>query len=91
MNDGQSLPMVADSSIDLAFSFDSLVHVEDDVMPSYLDELARVLSEDGVAFGTIRPSPDASPVRCRHGRRSRRRRESGLATPAASTSGAARR
>ena len=49
-NDGRSLPMVADSSIDLAFSFDSLVHVEAEVLSDYLRELARVLKPDGVAF-----------------------------------------
>lgn len=50
VNDGRSLPMIADTSIDLAFSFDSLVHAEDDVMDAYLRELARVLAPDGVAF-----------------------------------------
>lgn len=50
VNDGRSLPMVADRSIDLAFSFDSLVHVEADVLEAYLGELARVLAADGVAF-----------------------------------------
>jgi hypothetical protein len=42
--------MVADSSIDFAFSFDSLVHVEAEVLHDYLTELARVLKADGVAF-----------------------------------------
>ena len=50
VNDGRSLPMVADRSIDFAFSFDSLVHAEADVIGSYLGELARVLAPDGVAF-----------------------------------------
>jgi ubiquinone/menaquinone biosynthesis C-methylase UbiE len=49
-NDGRSLPMVEDRSVDLAFSFDSLVHVDADVLDAYLDELARVLAPDGVAF-----------------------------------------
>jgi hypothetical protein len=34
----------------MVFSFDSLVHVEIDVIKEYLSELVRVLSEDGVAF-----------------------------------------
>jgi hypothetical protein len=38
------------SSIDLAFSFDSLVHVEVDVIQTYLHELAKKLRRDGVAF-----------------------------------------
>ena len=49
-NDGSSLPMVADRSIDFAFSFDSLVHVEADALGGYLAELARCLTPDGVAF-----------------------------------------
>jgi len=49
-NDGESLPMVDDGSIDFAFSFDSLVHVESDVLAGYLTELARTLKPDGVAF-----------------------------------------
>jgi ubiquinone/menaquinone biosynthesis C-methylase UbiE len=50
VNDGVSLPMVADASIDFAFSFDSLVHVELEVLSGYLDELARVLTSEGVSF-----------------------------------------
>ena len=49
VNDGTSLPMIEDRSIDLAFSFDSLVHVEIDVVEAYLGELARVLVPDGLA------------------------------------------
>ena len=49
-NDGQSLPMVEDESIDFAFSFDSLVHVESDALKGYLAELARTLKPEGVAF-----------------------------------------
>ena len=50
VNDGRSLAMVEDGVVDLAFSFDSLVHVEDDVIGAYLQELSRVLSADGIAF-----------------------------------------
>ena len=49
-NDGRSLAVVDDATVDLAFSFDSLVHVEDDVVAAYVKELARVLSPDGIAF-----------------------------------------
>jgi len=49
-NDGSSLPMVADSSVDFAFSFDSFVHVEADTLASYLKELARVLTPEGAGF-----------------------------------------
>jgi ubiquinone/menaquinone biosynthesis C-methylase UbiE len=50
VNDGRTLPMVEDNSIDFAFSFDSLVHVESDAVSSYVAELARVLKPGGVAF-----------------------------------------
>ena len=49
-NDGLTFPMVESASIDFAFSFDSLVHAESDVMASYTRELARVLKPGGVAF-----------------------------------------
>jgi ubiquinone/menaquinone biosynthesis C-methylase UbiE len=50
VNDGMTLPMVADQSVDFVFSFDSLVHVEADVIDSYLREFSRILRPDGVAF-----------------------------------------
>jgi SAM-dependent methyltransferase len=50
VGDGSSLPMVADRSVDFAFSFDSLVHAEADVMDAYAAELARTLKPDGVGF-----------------------------------------
>jgi SAM-dependent methyltransferase len=50
VNDGRSLSMVADDSIDLAFTFDSLVHVEVDVLGDYIAQLAHKLRPDGVAF-----------------------------------------
>jgi hypothetical protein len=36
--------------VDLAFSFDSLVHVEDDVIGAYLHALSQKLADGGVAF-----------------------------------------
>lgn len=50
VNDGLSLPMISDASIDFAFSYDSLVHAERDVLDSYIRELARTLKPEGVAF-----------------------------------------
>jgi hypothetical protein len=50
VNDGRSLAAVPDGSVDLAFSFDSLVHVESDVIGAYLVELSRKLTEDGIVF-----------------------------------------
>ncbi|MEA2606703.1 MAG: hypothetical protein QOI00_1460 [Chloroflexota bacterium] len=49
-NDGRSLGMVPDGSIDFAFSFDSLVHVEIDVLEAYVEQLAVKLGPDGVGF-----------------------------------------
>jgi SAM-dependent methyltransferase len=50
VNDGTSLAVAADRSVDLIFSFDSLVHAERDIIGGYLAEFARVLADDGVAF-----------------------------------------
>jgi 2-polyprenyl-3-methyl-5-hydroxy-6-metoxy-1,4-benzoquinol methylase len=49
-NDGKSLEMIEDGSIDFAFSFDSLVHVEAEEMKSYITELSRKLAPEGVGF-----------------------------------------
>ena len=50
VNDGKSLAMVEDASIDFAFSFDSLVHVEADVIAAYLNQLGKKLKPGGIAF-----------------------------------------
>ena len=50
VNDGYSLDMLVDNSIDFVFSFDALVHVEKDVMESYIKFLGKKLSKNGVGF-----------------------------------------
>ena len=50
VNDGRSLDMIADASVNFAFSFDSLVHVEIDVLAAYLEQLSKKLAPDGVGF-----------------------------------------
>ena len=50
VNDGESLSMIPDASVDFAFSLDSLVHVEAPQLQRYLQELARTLRRGGVAF-----------------------------------------
>jgi ubiquinone/menaquinone biosynthesis C-methylase UbiE len=50
VNDGRSLPMIADSSIDFVFTWDSLVHADADILNAYVGELKRILKPDGVAF-----------------------------------------
>lgn len=50
VNDGRSLEMVEDGSVDFVFSFDSLVHAEPDVLAEYLRQLARKLKPTGLGF-----------------------------------------
>jgi SAM-dependent methyltransferase len=50
VNDGTSLEAVEDRSIDFVYSFDSLVHAEEDVMASYLQELSKKLQPNGIGF-----------------------------------------
>ncbi len=50
VNDGRSLPGVEDGSVDLVFSWHSLVHCERDVMGAYVRELARVMRPGAVGL-----------------------------------------
>jgi SAM-dependent methyltransferase len=50
VNDGRSLDMVKNETVDFVFSFDSLVHAEADVLEAYLQEIAKKLKPDGVAM-----------------------------------------
>jgi SAM-dependent methyltransferase len=50
LNDGRSLPMIPDGSIDFAFSFDSFVHPNRDIVEAYLQELRRKLKIGGKGF-----------------------------------------
>src|SRR5947209_4988741 len=50
VNDGRSLAVVDDGSIDFVFSFDSLVHATPEVIDGYLAQLSHKLSPDGVGF-----------------------------------------
>jgi ubiquinone/menaquinone biosynthesis C-methylase UbiE len=50
VNDGKTLDMISDSSVDFLFSFDSLVHAGESVMKAYICQLQRILSKTGVAF-----------------------------------------
>lgn len=49
-NDGRSLAMIPDSSVDFVFSFDSLVHAEIDVMQDYIWQVCQKLTPTGTAF-----------------------------------------
>ncbi|MDD5195968.1 MAG: class I SAM-dependent methyltransferase [Candidatus Omnitrophica bacterium] len=50
VNDGKSLEMIPDNTIDFTFSFDSLVHAEDTTISAYISGLAKKLKQNGVAF-----------------------------------------
>jgi 2-polyprenyl-3-methyl-5-hydroxy-6-metoxy-1,4-benzoquinol methylase len=50
INDGKSLDMINDNSIDFVFSWDSLVHAESDVLFSYLEYLSLKLKPGGFGF-----------------------------------------
>lgn len=50
VNDGKSLDMIENNCIDFAFSFDSLVHADEDAIEGYINQLSRKLKKDGVAF-----------------------------------------
>ena len=50
VNEGRSLDMIEDGSVDFAFSFDSLVHANAEVITGYIRELERTLAPEGVGF-----------------------------------------
>ena len=50
LNDGLSLSMVPDASIDFVFSFDSFVHTKREVVEAYLRELGTKLRTNGKGF-----------------------------------------
>jgi hypothetical protein len=50
LNDGRSLAMFPDESIDFVFSFDSFVHIKREVVEAYLSQLATKLKIGGKGF-----------------------------------------
>src|SRR6059058_3178742 len=50
LNDGRSLSMIPDASIDFVFSFDSFVHTNREIVAGYLNELRRTLKIGGKGF-----------------------------------------
>src|SRR3989304_6948566 len=50
VNDGKSLDMIPDDSIDFVFTFDSLVHAEEDVIEASCNQLAKKLKKNGIGF-----------------------------------------
>lgn len=49
-NDGISLEMISDQSIDFIFSWDSLVHADTSVMEAYIRQFPRILKPGGYGF-----------------------------------------
>lgn len=47
VNDGENLPMFIDGTQDLVFSFDSFIHMHENVIDKYLSEIYRVLKPGG--------------------------------------------
>jgi ubiquinone/menaquinone biosynthesis C-methylase UbiE len=50
VNDGRTLPFLADESVDRVWSFDVFVHIARDDVASYLREIGRVLAPGGRAL-----------------------------------------
>ena len=50
VNDGRSLEMIPEESVDFVFSFDGLVEAEADVLEDYLRQLAGKLKPNGLGF-----------------------------------------
>jgi len=50
VNDGRSLSMLPDASVDFVFSFDSFVHMEREIVDAYLSEIAKKLKPGGKGF-----------------------------------------
>src|SRR4029077_10505982 len=50
VNQGGSLAMIADESVDFVFSFDVFVHIKRDVVGEYMQEFSRVLKTGGHGF-----------------------------------------
>jgi len=66
VNDGRSLDMIADQSIDFIFSWDSLVHADSSVMKEYIRQFSRILKPGG--FGFLHHSNLAEVVAKIHGK-----------------------
>jgi hypothetical protein len=62
VNDGRLLSAADDSSIDFAFSFDSLVRLEESAIANFVAELVRVLTRT-VSRSSAPPTRAASPER----------------------------
>lgn len=66
VNDGTSLPMLADGSISFVYSFDAMVHFDRDIVRDYVREFARVMRPGARGFvhysnyGQFAEDPDSN-------------------------------
>jgi ubiquinone/menaquinone biosynthesis C-methylase UbiE len=71
-NDGKSLEIIPNSSIDFVFSYDSLVHVDVETVSEYLTQILAKLTKNGIAyvhhsnFAELLMDDPANNVECRH-------------------------
>jgi ubiquinone/menaquinone biosynthesis C-methylase UbiE len=49
VNDGRNIPFVDENSVDFIWSYDSFVHMENDVIESYFNEFSRIMKSGGCA------------------------------------------
>jgi len=68
VNDGRSLTMLADASIDFVWSFDTFVHIEEPEFRAYARELSRVMKPQ--SMGVIHHPGTPTPEQRRNGMRS---------------------
>jgi ubiquinone/menaquinone biosynthesis C-methylase UbiE len=50
LNDGKSLHMISDASVDFVFTFDSMVHADESALKAYISQLPRILKDEGAVF-----------------------------------------
>ncbi len=50
VNNGKSLDMLEDNSVDFIFSFDSLFHADESVIDAYFSQFPRIMEKNGAAF-----------------------------------------
>lgn len=62
-NNGKDLSFISHKKVDLIFSFDSLVHADEEAIEGYCKEFSRILTKDGV--GVIHHSNIGSGITAR--------------------------
>lgn len=63
-NDGSNLDLIPDNSVNFIFSFDSLVHADNNTLQKYIKQFRRIMTENSVAFihhSNAKNFPKANP------------------------------